>query len=392
MQNIIPYGKQEIDDTDIKSVIDVLKSDFLTQGSIVPNFEKHVSAYCGAKFAVAVNSATSALHIACMTLDLCPGDILWTSPNTFVASSNCALYCGASVDFVDIDPLTYNISIKKLEEKLIEAEIKGKLPKIIIPVHFSGQSCDMKSIYNLSLKYKFKIIEDASHAIGGEYLDMLIGNCSFSDITIFSFHPVKIITTGEGGMLLTNNIIDKDAMLKYRSHGITNKQSEMQIRDNDEIWNYQQLKLGFNYRMTDIQAALGISQLNKLSKFIEIRHKIAKRYDSEFANLNIIIPYNIKESKSSYHLYTIRLTDKSNISQLELYNYLISEDILVNLHYIPVYRQPFYEKLGFEKGYCEEAEKYFKQILSIPIYTSLKYEEQTKVINCIKKVVTKKTI
>ena len=386
MHNIIPYGRQDINKEDIDSVIEILNSDYLTQGPTVEIFEKQVSDFVNAKYAIAVNSATSALHIACMALELGPGDILWTSPITFVASANCAIYCGAEVDFVDIDLQTYNMSIEKLEEKLIIAEKIGKLPKVLIPVHLSGQSCDMIEIKKLSDKYGFKIIEDASHAIGGSYNNKKIGNCEFSDITVFSFHPVKIITTGEGGMALTNNEILFSRMKKLRSHGITSNEIEMISMPIDEIWNYQQIGIGFNYRMTDINAALGISQLKRIEYFVEKRHEIANKYVNQLTNLEaIILPFQNLKTYSSYHLFPIRINkEKTELTQKQVYKTFLDNNIFVNLHYIPVYRQPFYKKMGFEKGYCENAEKYFKSAISIPMFSALKEDSQDKVIQVIK--------
>ena len=390
---MIPYGKQDINQADIDSVIDVLQSDFLTQGPQVPLFEKKVSDYCGVKYAVAVNSATSALHVACLALNLGKGDYLWTSPNTFVASANCGLYCGATVDFVDIDPKTYNLSTEELEKKLIQAKKESKLPKIVIPVHFAGQSCDMKKIYSLSQEYGFKIIEDASHAIGGVYKNEPIGNCHYSDITVFSFHPVKIITSGEGGMALTNDSELDGRMRRYRSHGIISEASLMQPRPTDEIWNYQQISLGFNYRMTDIQAALGISQMERLDDFVTKRQAIAKRYNKTLTGLALVTPYQLSDSYSSCHLYVIRIKlEETQQTQRMVYDALQSAGINVNLHYIPVYRQPYYESLGFEAGYCLEAEKYHREALSIPIYPSLIMSQQDHVIDSIKFVLVGKSL
>ena len=384
----IKYGKQDVTKDDIAAVVDVLKSDLLTQGPIVPKFEKAVSSYTGASHAVAANSATSALHIACMALDLGPGDSLWTTPNTFVASSNCAIYCGARVDFIDIDPLTYNMSVKKLKERLIIAKKNNSLPKILVPVHLSGQSCEMKEIKKLSVEYNFKIIEDASHAIGASYLNSKVGSCEFSDITVFSLHPVKIITTGEGGMALTNDPILANRMRQHRSHGITSNMDEMIDRPENELWNYQQIRLGYNYRMTDIAASLGLSQLNRLQDIIQKRHQIADRYNNELASLPLQIPWQHPDTFSSYHLYIIRL-DLNSIekSHPQIHDELCDLGILVNFHYIPVYRQPFYEEMGFNKNYCPESERYHEQALSIPMYPTLLIEEQDRVISALKKVI-----
>jgi len=382
---MIPYGRQDINQADIEAVVEVLRSDFLTQGPVVPEFEKAVSTYCGAKHAVAVNSATSALHIACLALGVSKGDIVWTSPITFVASANCALYCGAQVDFVDIDPKTYNLSVDQLQEKLEQAEQTDTLPKVVIPVHFSGQSCDMAGIHALSQQYGFKIIEDASHAIGGRYKNEPIGNCRYSDITVFSFHPVKIITTGEGGMAITNNEQLAKRMRLLRSHGITSDKLEMHLRLPEEIWNYQQISLGFNYRMTDIHAALGLSQMHRLDEFVAKRHTIAKRYDQMLSDLPIIIPWQHPDGYSSYHLYIIRLKlGEINKTHSKVYEALRAEGILVNLHYIPVYRQPYYEQMGFDAGYCSEAEQYYTEAISLPMYPRLTEEQQCYVVSTLR--------
>jgi UDP-4-amino-4,6-dideoxy-N-acetyl-beta-L-altrosamine transaminase len=381
---MIPYSRQDINQQDIDAVISVLHSNYLTQGPMVPKFELTVSNYCGAKFAVAVNSATSALHIACLALGVGKGDIVWTTANTFVASANCAIYCGASVDFIDIDSKTYNLSVARLAEKLVQAERDGKLPKVVIPVHFCGQSCDMASIYALSQKYGFKLIEDASHAIGGKYKGEPIGNCRYSHITIFSFHPVKLITTGEGGMAVTNDEVLAKYLRVFRSHGISSHPLDMYARPAGEIWNYQQIDLGFNYRMTDIEAALGLSQMKRLDSFVAKRHGIAKIYDEKLTDLPIQLSEQIPDAYSAHHLYTVRIKqNKNNISQRQLYDFMQSAAINVNLHYIPVYRQPYYEAMGFQQGYCPEAEKYYKETLSIPIYPGLTEEEQHKVIRVI---------
>lgn len=380
-KSIIPYGRQDINQTDIDAVVSVLQSDFLTQGPIVPAFEKAVDDYCKVQHAVAVNSATSALHIACLALGVGKGDIVWTTPITFVASANCALYCGAKVDFVDIDPKTYNLSVERLQEKLLEAKKAGTLPKVVIPVHLCGQACDMAGIHALSKRYGFKIIEDASHAIGGRYKDEPVGNCRYSDITVFSFHPVKIITTGEGGMALTNDSQLAKLMRLLRSHGITSDVSEMHTRPPQELWNYQQIDLGFNYRMTDIHAALGLSQLQRLNEFVDKRHTIAKRYDQMLSDIPVITPCQRPESYSSYHLYVIRLRlGEINKTHRQVYDALRTAGILVNLHYIPVYRQPYYEKAGFINGYCQEAEKYYSETISIPMYPGLTEDQQNYVV------------
>ena len=382
---MIPYGRQDITKADIDSVVTVLQSDFLTQGPMVPRFEQAVAEYCGSHYAVAANSATSALHIACMALDLGPGDWLWTSPNTFVASANCALYCGAKVDFVDIDPRTYNLCADRLEEKLIEVQRKGRLPKIVVPVHYAGQACDMTRIHALAQQYGFKIIEDASHAIGGRYKGEPIGNGRYSDITIFSFHPVKIITTGEGGMALTQDPVLADRLQRHRSHGVTSEPSQMQPRPDDEIWNYQQISLGYNYRMTDIQAALGVSQMTRLDEFVSRRHAIAERYDVELAELPLQLPWQHPDTYSSYHLYPLRLQlGKLGKSQRQVYESLRHQGILVNLHYIPVHRQPYYESLGFEAGYCPEAEQFHTEVLTIPMYSAMTDAQQKQVIRVIR--------
>ncbi len=383
----IPYGRQDISDADIQAVVDVLRSDFLTQGPAVPAFENGIANYCGAQHAVAVNSATSALHIACLALGVGNGDLVWTTPITFVASSNCALYCGAKIDFVDIDPRTYNISVEKLAEKLAQCQLSGKLPKVVIPVHMCGQPCEMAAIHALSQQYGFKIIEDASHAIGGRYRGEPIGNCRYSDITVFSFHPVKIITTAEGGMAVTNDPELAKRMQLLRSHGITSSDADMQFRDHVEIWNYQQVGLGFNYRVTEIQAALGMSQMTRLDEFVLKRHSIARRYDDLLSEAPLVTPWQHADSYSSYHLYPIRLKlaeiDKSH---RQVYEALRAGGILVNLHYIPVYRQPYYEKMGFMQGYCPEAERYYREVISLPMYPGLNDEAQNFVVSTLMEI------
>jgi UDP-4-amino-4,6-dideoxy-N-acetyl-beta-L-altrosamine transaminase len=383
---MIPYGRQDISQADIDEVVEVLHSDFLTQGPMVPRFEEVVAKYCGAQYGIAVNSATSALHIACLALDLGPGDWLWTSPNTFVATANCALYCGAKVDFVDIDPRSYNMSVERLEEKLIHAEKVGRLPKIVVPVHFAGQSCDMQAIVALSRQYGFKVIEDASHAIGAAYSGIKVGACAHSHITVFSFHPVKIITTGEGGMAVTNDKLLVNRMHRLRTHGITSEKDLMQPRPGNEIWNYQQMELGFNYRMTDIQATLGISQMIRLDEFVKRRCEIAKRYDDELRALPIITPWQAPETDSSYHLYPIRIRqEECNKTQREVYDALRQNGVAANLHYIPVHRQPYYENMGFTAGDFPKAESFHREVISIPIYPKLSSESQDQVIHALSK-------
>lgn len=383
--NVIPYARQDINQADIDAVVAVLRSDFLTQGPAVPAFEKAVANYCGAQHAVAVNSATSALHIACLALGVGKGDCVWTTPITFVASANCALYCGATVDFVDIDPHTYNLSVDCLAEKLALAEKTGNLPKVVIPVHLCGQPCDMAGIHALSQKYGFKIIEDASHAIGGRYKVEPIGNCRYSDITVFSFHPVKIITSGEGGMAVTNDANLAKHLRLLRSHGITSTAVDMQPRPVQEIWNYQQISLGFNYRMTDLQAALGLSQLQRLDSFVAQRHAVAKRYDQLLSALPMLTPWQQADSYSGFHLYVIRLKlNEINKTQRQVYDALHAAEVLVNLHYIPVYRQPYYEQMGFNVGYCPQAEQYYSEVISIPMYPGLTIAQQDFVVQTLR--------
>ncbi|QDP72360.1 UDP-4-amino-4,6-dideoxy-N-acetyl-beta-L-altrosamine transaminase [Legionella israelensis] len=383
---MIPYGQQEINQADIDAVINVLKSDFLTQGPMVPQFEKTVVDYCGAKYGVAVNSATSALHIACLALGLAKDDWLWTSPITFVASANCALYCGAKVDFVDIDPCTYNLSAEALEQKLIQAKKKNRLPKIVVPVHLCGQSCDMEAIYNLSQQYGFKIIEDASHAIGGKYKNEPIGNCRYSDATVFSFHPVKIITTAEGGMVVTKDPQLAEKMALLRSHGITRDPALMDKKP-DGSWYYQQIELGFNYRMTDLQAALGISQMGRLDEFISRRHQIALNYNRAFAGLPIVTPWQHPDTHSAMHLYVVRIDFKKNsLSRKDFIEHLYKQGIGTNVHYIPVNTQPYYKKFGYIVENLLEAEKYYMEALSLPMFSGMTNVQQVKIIEVMKKL------
>ena len=382
MKSVIPYGRQNITPNDVNAVIDVLSSDFLTQGPMVPRFEEQLLKITEAKYATAVNSATSALHIACLALDVKPNDIVWTVPNTFVASANCALYCGATVDFVDIDPATSNLSLDLLPHKLKLAKLSGRLPKVLIPVHLSGEPCDMAGIKQLSLEYKFKIIEDASHAIGGEYNGRPIGCCEYSDVTVFSFHPVKIVTSGEGGVALTN-CTELDQKLKLlRSHGITRDKDRMQ-NPSDDSWYYEQIDLGFNYRMTDIHAALGLSQLTELHSNIQKRHEIATRYDEEFLHCNFALPTRNSNNKSALHLYIIQVDDAKH---RKYFNALRESGIGANLHYIPVHTHPYYRKLGFNWGDFPNSEAYCRKAISLPIFPTLLLQEQQYVIDSVKSV------
>jgi len=382
---MIPYGRQEITQADIDAVVEVLRSDFLTQGPAVPKFEQVVANHCGAKHAVAVNSATSALHIACLALGLGPGDWLWTTPVTFVASANCGLYCGAQVDFVDIDPRTYNLSVERLADKLAQAEKLGRLPKVLVPVHLCGQPCDMAAIHALSQQYGFKVIEDASHAIGGRYRGEPIGNGRYSDITVFSFHPVKIVTTAEGGMAMTNDPELAHKMNLLRSHGIT-REPERMTHAPDGPWYYQQVGLGFNYRMTELQAALGVSQMTRLDAFVARRHEIAARYDELLAALPVTTPWQHPDSHSGLHLYVIRLQlERIKRSHREVFESLRAQGIGVNLHYIPVHTQPHYQQMGFKAGDFPQAESYYAEAISLPMYPGLTAAQQDEVVRALGK-------
>ena len=381
---MIPYGRQDITTADIEAVIEVLKSDFLTQGPAVPRFEAAVASHVGAKYAVAVNSATSALHIACLALGLGRGDILWTSPITFVASANCGIYCGATVDFVDIDSKTYNICPRLLRKKLESARDLGRLPKVIVLVHFSGQPCDLQAIAILSHEFGFRIIEDASHAVGAKYKDEFIGACKYSDITVFSFHPVKIITTGEGGIATTNNGDLDQAMRLLRSHGI-NRDPTVMREGTHGPWYYEQIELGFNYRMTDIQAALGISQLDRLDDYVARRQELAIRYRTLFSGFPITLPWQHPDSYSAMHLYVIRLQiEKIDKPHLQVFNAMRDLGVGVQLHYIPVHLQPFYRRMGFCKGDFPNAEAYYMDTISLPMFSSLTDDEQDCVVNALK--------
>lgn len=380
-EHVIPYSRQDISQADIDAVINVLRSDWLTQGPAVPAFESAVATKCGAAYGVAVNSATSALHLACLALNVGPGDTVWTSPNTFVASANCALYCGAAIDFVDIDPHTWCLSAEALHQKLVLANTtSAPLPKVVIPVHFAGQSCDMAAIAQLAKEYGFRIIEDASHAIGGRYDNAPVGNCRYSDITVFSFHPVKIVTTGEGGMALTNDPRLAAHMRRLRSHGIT-RDPAMMTRKPDGPWCYEQIELGFNYRMTDMQAALGLSQLGRLDEFIARRHALAARYDAALENLPVARPSRCPESRSAWHLYVIRLRlDRIKATQKAVIDAMRFAGIGVNMHYIPVHRQPYYARLLSGRGPWPEADRYYAEAMSLPMYPALTDAEQDRVI------------
>jgi UDP-4-amino-4,6-dideoxy-N-acetyl-beta-L-altrosamine transaminase len=389
---MIPYGRQDINDADIAAVVKVLTSDFLTQGPVVPEFEKALTIYCGAKFGVAVNSATSALHLACLALGVGADDIVWTTPITFVASANCAVYCGAKVDFVDIDPKTYNLSVDRLAEKLDKAEKLGLLPKVVIPVHLCGQPCDMAGIFLLGQRYGFKIIEDASHALGGRYKEEPIGNCRYSDITVFSFHPVKIITAGEGGCAVTNSSKLAGKMARLRSHGITRDGSEM-VNIPDGPWYYEQIELGYNYRMTDIQAALVLSQMLRLDEFVKKRHVIASRYDEMLRDFPAKTPTLGSDGYSSMHLYVIRLNlKKIGISHREIFERFRTNGVGVNLHYIPIYRHPYYAMKGYSPEDYPEAEQYYSEAISLPIFPTLDASVQLEIIRVLNKPIGHQTL
>lgn len=382
---MIYYGKQNIDNNDIQAVVDVLNSDFLTQGPAIVQFEKRVAEYCGAKYAVAVTNATSALHIACKAAGIGHGDTLWTSPITFTASANCGRYCGANVDFVDIDNDTYNMSAEALELKLKSVKAAGqKLPKVVVPVHLAGQSCDMERIQKLAREYGFTVLEDASHAIGADYKDTKVGSCKFSDMTVFSFHPVKIITTGEGGMVLTNNEELYKKLVLYRSHGIT-RDAELMTHEADGPWYYQQVELGYNYRMTDLQAALGCSQMNRLDEFVARRRYLVDKYNEKLKGLPIKTPYVIADANPSWHLYIARVDfSKLNISKKDLFARMKEMGIMLNLHYIPVHTQPYYEKLGHKVGDFPVSEKYYTEAFTLPLFYNLTDEQQDEVVSALK--------
>lgn len=378
--SFIPYGKQHIDEADIQAVVNVLRSDKITQGPAVKSFEEAIQSYCDSGYAIAVSNGTAALHLAYLALDVGQGDIVWTSPNTFLATANAAVMCGASVDFVDMDPDTYNLSPIALENKLIEASQKGCLPKVVTPVHFAGQSCDMQRIYELSLQYGFKIVEDASHAIGGYYLNQAVGCCQYSDIATFSFHPVKIVTTGEGGALTTNDkhLADKIACLS--THAMIRDEASMsEPKEGD--WYYEMQALGYNYRITDIQCALGVSQMQKIDEFVQKRHQVRQYYDEHLAQLtDVTVPKQSGVSYSALHLYPIQVPQDK---RKQLFGYLRQNHIGVNVHYIPVHLQPYYKKQGFYKGYCPNAEAYYARAISLPIYPDLTEEQLQSIITVI---------
>jgi len=383
---MIPYGRQEISEEDVTAVVEALRSDFLTQGPKVPLFEKILADYCGTKYGVAVNSATSALHAACFALELGEGDRLWTSPNSFVASANCGLYCGAMIDFVDIDPQTYNLSAKELEKKLFIAKKENKLPKILVTVHFAGQSCEMDKIYKLSREYGFSIIEDASHCIGGKYLDKSIGSCQYSSITVFSFHPVKIITTTEGGLATTNSKKLAEKMELFRTHGVTRNHSLM-TKKSDEPWYYQQINLGFNYRMTELQAALGISQMKRVDEFVSRRHILKEKYELFLAGLPLIKPHQHEDSYSALHLYPVQIElNKVSKNRKQIFSEFRENGIGVNVHYIPIHTQPYYEQLGFKEGDFPNSEYYYSRAISLPLFHAMTLDQQNKVCNILKRV------
>ncbi|PNW32303.1 UNVERIFIED_CONTAM: UDP-4-amino-4,6-dideoxy-N-acetyl-beta-L-altrosamine transaminase [Euhalothece sp. KZN 001] len=384
--DFIPYGKQEISEADIAAVIDVLKSDRITQGPAIERFEQAVADYCGVKYAVAVSSATAGLHIACLALELGENDLLWTSPNTFVASANAGRYCGASVDFVDTDPKTYNLSPEALEAKLMAAEKQGKLPSVVMPVHLTGQSAVMAAIAPLAEKYGFRVIEDASHAIGAQYQGKPVGCCEYSDMAVFSFHPVKIITTGEGGMVVTNQEELYQKLIRLRTHGIT-RDPNLMTESSHGGWYYQQLELGLNYRITDLQAALGASQMQRLETFVDRRRSLAQRYNEQLQDLPLTLPDQHPDTHSSWHLYVIRLQlDQIQKTHQQVFDELREAQIGVNLHYIPVHTQPYYQQFGFKWGDFPEAEQYYREAISIPLYYGLTEADQDRVVKTLREI------
>jgi UDP-4-amino-4,6-dideoxy-N-acetyl-beta-L-altrosamine transaminase len=386
---MIPYGRQDIQDSDIEAVTNVLRSDFLTQGPAVPMFERAVAHRVGAKFGVACNSATSALHIACLALKLTPGQRLWTVPNTFVASANCARYCGADVDFVDIDPLTWNLRVAALRERLARAKSDDTLPQIVVPVHFAGQPTDQQAIWELAQEYGFRVIEDASHSIGAVRDGERVGSCRWSDITVFSFHPVKIITSGEGGMALTNDPAIAEYMAMFRSHGVTRDPAKFHDEGADTgAWYYEQQLLGFNYRMTDIHAALGASQLKRLEDNVERRNRLARRYTSLLADLPLRLPAVAAGNRSAFHLYVIRLQpEMARRGRRRIFDELRSAGIGVNVHYLPVHLQPYYRDLGFGPGWCPEAEAHGREAITLPLHAALTDTDQDRVVAAVRQAI-----
>lgn len=381
----IPYGKQDISQTDIAAVVAVLESDYITQGPVIEQFETQVASYCKVAHGVALNSATSALHVACLALDIGPGDVVWTSPNTFVASANCAIYCGAQPDFVDIDPRTYNLCIGALEEKLKKTRRAGKpLPKLVIAVHFAGQSCDMQALSKLAGEYGFHVLEDASHAIGASYRNEPVGHCQFSDACVFSFHPVKLVTSGEGGMVVTRSGKLADRMRQLRSHGVV-REPQSDAQGLQEPWQYQQTALGFNYRITDIQAALGLSQMTRLDEFVSKRHTLADSYKRQLQSSDLTLPFQSGHTRSSYHLYPVLVANTRSRRSVRnrLYHHLQAAGIGVNVHYIPVHSQPYYREMGFQYGDFPVAEAYYERTLTLPLYTTLSDSDQDRVIDAL---------
>jgi len=395
---MIPYGRQDINQADIDAVVEVLRSEFLTQGPAVPAFEQAIATRVGARHAVAVNSATSALHIACLALELGSGDWLWTAPNSFVASANCGRYCGAEIDFVDIDPLTWNLSVPKLREKLVQAKKENRLPKVVVPVHFAGQPAEQEAIWELAQEYGFRVLEDASHAIGASRNGEPVGNCRWSDVAVFSFHPVKIITTGEGGMALTNDGELARRMTMLRSHGITRdpewQRSDQHATENAQVpqlrsalWYYEQQMLGYNYRMTDIQAALGVSQLERLNRNIERRNALALRYDHALKDMPLQLPSVQIENQSAYHLYVVRLKRRGMLkTQRQIFDELRQRGFGVNVHYMPVHLQPYYRELGFKQGQYPEAEAHGEGAITLPLYPALTDREQDQVVIALREI------
>ncbi len=383
---VIPYGRQLIDEDDIAAVVAALRSDWITQGPAIERFERKVAEHCGVNYAVAVANGTAALHIAAAAIDLRSGDRLWTSPNTFVASANCARYLGADVDFVDIDPRTYNLSVARLEEKLAAAAKTRRLPKVLVPVHFAGQSCEMEAIAALAKRHGVLVLEDAAHAIGACYRGQPVGSCAHSDLAIFSFHPVKIITTAEGGMVLTNRADLHQRLLLFRSHGITRDPQQM-VGDSQGPWYYQQTELGWNYRLTDLQAALGASQMNKLEAFVARRAALARRYDELLKDLPLTLPWQHPDTASAWHLYVIRLhTDRLKKSRRQIVEELRTAGIGVQIHYIPVHTQPYYRRLGFRDGDFPEAEKYYGETISLPMFAGLTDADHERVTECLQTI------